>query len=147
MAKAKTVKKMSLSDFFFADKHAAGSRMPIMLPGGEDSGEWLNVLGPDCDAAITAAREYTAAYRMAQESLAALDAECKEKDNWAEYNDRLTRDMEPHNRIYAAKIVTGWSFDNEFTPEALAELLHQFRGLAEAVAKFHTESRDAYLVK
>ena len=47
---------MRLSDFYFADKHAEGRRMAILMPSGEDSGEWLQVMGPDCDVAVRAGR-------------------------------------------------------------------------------------------
>lgn len=37
--------------------------MPILLPNGEDSGEWLNVVNPDADAAVKAGRAFIIAYR------------------------------------------------------------------------------------
>lgn len=134
---------MNLKDFYFADRHLEGSRMPIMLPSGKDSGEWLQVIGPDCDAAIKAGRAYTAAVRKVDDDLAPLDKECEAKGNYASYNDQRGYLIEDLNRQLAAALVLGWSFDDAFSPEALAELLKQYRGLAEAVAKHHTESRAA----
>lgn len=132
---------MKLTDFYFADKNEAGTMMPILLPSGEDSGEWLQVMGPDCDAAIKAGREYTTEYRRLQDSLSELDAKCKEKGDWTEYNEQLNYGVEPLNIALAVKIVTGWSFEDEFSKEAVHKLLTQYRGLAEAVAKHHTASR------
>lgn len=131
---------MKLSDFYFADRHAEGSRMPILLPSGEDSGEWLQVVGPDCDQAIRAGRAYTAAVRRVDEELAPLDKECEAINNWSRYNDELGYRIEDLNKQLAAELVTGWSFDDAFSKEALAELLHQYRGLANAIAEHHTKS-------
>lgn len=132
---------MELKDFFFADKHAAGTRMPILLPSGEDSGEWLQVVGPDCDQAIRAGRAYTAAVRRVDEELAPLDKECEAINNWSRYNDERSYRIEDLNKQLAAELVTAWSFDNPFSKEALSELLNQYRGLANAVAEHHTNSR------
>lgn len=138
---------MNLKDFYFADRHAAGSKMPILLPSGEDSGEWLQVMGPDCDAAIQAGRAYTAAYRAAQDELAPLEAKCKAKEDWTEYNEQINYRAEELNKQLAVEIVTGWSFTDPFYKEALRELLDQYRGLAQAIGKHHAESREALSAK
>ena len=138
---------MNLKDFYFADRHAAGSKMPILLPNGEDSGEWLQVMGPDCDASIRAGRAYTAAYRAHQDELAPLEAKCKAKEDWTEYNEQINYRAEELNKQLAVEIVTGWSFSDAFTKEALRELLNQYRGLAQAIGKHHTESRAALSAK
>lgn len=138
---------MNLKDFYFADRHAAGSKMPILLPNGEDSGEWLQVMGPDCDAAILAGRAYTASYRAAQDELAPLEAKCKAKEDWTEYNEQINYRAEELNKQLAVEIVTGWSFTDAFTKDAVRELLNQYRGLAQAIGKHHTESRKALSVK
>ena len=70
---------MKLSDFYFAEKHQKGTVMPIPLPNGKDSGEWLQVVGPDCDAAVRAGRAYTRAVYALKDSLSELDDQCKEK--------------------------------------------------------------------
>lgn len=132
---------MKLSDFCYADKNAAGSKMPILLPSGEDSGEWLQVIGPDCDAGIKAGRDYTTAYRRLQDSLSELDAKCKEKNDWTEYNEQLNAGVEPLNIAFAGEIVIGWSLEDKFTKSNLIKLLKQYRGLSEAIAKHHAASR------
>jgi len=143
---------MQLKDFYFADRHAEGSRMSIMLPSGADSGEWLQVRGPDCDESIKAGRAYTAAIRQLNDDLAALEAKCKAKEDFSEYNDQHGYAVERLNKDLAEAIVTGWSFTTDdvpepFTPEAFRALLEQYRGLAEMVAKHHTTSRDALNAK
>lgn len=138
---------MNLKDFYYADKHEAGSRMPIMLPSGEDSGEWLQVRGPDCDESIQAARAYSAALRAIDASLEELAEACEKKNNYTEWNEKRNYQLEDLNRQLAVNLVTGWSFDDTFSPEAFAELLRQYRGLAPQVAEHHTKSRDALNAK
>lgn len=133
---------MKLKDFYFADKHEAGSRMPILLPNGEDSGEWLQVRGPDCDASIEAGRAYKAAVRAVDASLEELEAACKAKGDYTEWNEERNIRVESLNRDLAAELVTGWSFDEKFSSKAFAELLRQYRRLALQVAEFHIQSRD-----
>lgn len=138
---------MKLSDFYFADRHAEGTKMPILLPSGEDSKEWLQVLGPDCDASIKAGRAYTAAVRAIDVQLLPLEKECEAIGNYARYNDERGYLLEDLNAQLAADIVTGWSFDDEFTKENLLTLLKQYRGLAQAIAAHHIESRVELSVK
>ena len=133
---------MNLKDFYFADRHAEGSRMPILLPNGEESGEWLQVIGPDCDAAIQAGRAYTMAVQALNESLSDIEAKCKAKADFSEWNIKHNWGVEPLNKQFAAALVTGWSMDEPFTAEAFTELLGQFRGLAEQVSAYHIKSRD-----
>lgn len=138
---------MKLEDFYFADKHEAGLQMPILLPNKEDSGEWLQVRGPDCDASIAAGRAYTAAIRAVDNELAELEKACAAKENWAEYNDLRGYKVEDLNRQLAVKLVTGWSLRYDdgtpepFSEEALASLLNQFRELATQINEFHTKIR------
>ncbi|ELT9219050.1 hypothetical protein SAY60_002877 [Salmonella enterica] len=138
---------MKLKDFYFADRHAEGSRMPILLPNGEDSGEWLQVIGPDCDAAVQAGRAYTAAIRRLDEELLPLEKECEALGNYAKYNDQRSYRVEDLNNQLAQELVIGWSMDDEFSKEALAKLIKQYRGLSMAVAEHHTKSREALSVK
>lgn len=133
---------MNLKDFYFADRHAEGSRMPIMLPNGADSGEWLQVRGPDCDESIQAGRAYTMAVQALDDSLADIEAKCKAKEDFSEWNVRRNWGVEPLNKQFAAALVTGWSMDEPFTAEAFSALLDQFRGLAEQVSAHHIKSRD-----
>ena len=133
---------MKLKDFYFADRHETGSRMPILLPDGTDSGEWLQVRGPDCDEAIQAGRAYTLAIQALDDSLTDVEAKCKDKEDFTEWNVKRSWGVEPLNKQLAAALVTGWSMDETFTAAAFTELLDQFRGLAEQVSAHHIKSRD-----
>lgn len=132
---------MKLKDFYFADRHAAGTKMAILLPSGEDSGESLQVMGPHCDEAIQAGRAYIAAIRAVEDEMRPLFKECKELGDFTKYNERYDYRVEDLNKQLAAELVTGWSFDEPFSKEAFTELLHQYRQLAGAVVAHHTKTK------
>lgn len=134
---------MELKDFFFADKHAAGTVMPILLPSGEDSGEWLRVIGPACDDGVRAGRDFHRAYSAIREELAQLDTECKEKNDWTRYNAEMNWRADELNDALALAVVTGWSFDEPFSKDAFETLLKQYKGLGTMVAKHFHESRKS----
>lgn len=134
---------MELKDFFFADKHAVGTVMPILLPSGEDSGEWLRVIGPACDDGVRAGRDYSRAYSAIKEELAPLDEECKEKNDWTRYNAEMNWRADELNDALALAVVTGWSFDEPFSKDAFETLLKQYKGLGTMVAKHFHESRKS----
>jgi hypothetical protein len=138
---------MNLKDFFYADKHAAGTTMPIPLPSGADSGEWLRVVGPACDAGVKAARDYSRAYTAVKEELAPLEAKCAAKNDWTEYNTEMNWRADELNDILAPAVVVGWSLDDEFTPAAVAELIAQYKGLSTYVADHFHKSRKTLLEK
>lgn len=138
---------MKLTDFYFADRHAEGTEMQILLPSGKESGEWLRVMGPDCDAAVQAGRAYTSAVRKLDDDLRPLEKECEAVENFAKYNDERSYRLEDLNTQLSAELVTGWSFDDEFSKEALLKLLSQYRGLAGAVVKHHVDSREELSAK
>jgi hypothetical protein len=134
---------MELKDFFFADKHAAGTVMPIPLPDGTDSGEWLRVIGPACDDGVAASRNYARAYTAIKEELSALDKECEAKKDWTRYNSEMNWKADELNDTLSLAIVTGWSMSNEFSKEALEELLKQYKGLGTVIAKHFHDSRKS----
>lgn len=134
---------MELKDFFFADKHAAGTVMPIPLPSGVDSGEWLRVIGPACDEGVRAGRDYARAYQTIREELAPLDAHCKEIEDWTKFNTEMNWRSDELNDSLALAVVSGWSFDEPFSKEALTNLLVQYKGLGTIVAKHFHESRQS----
>ena len=134
---------MELKDFFFADKHATGTIMPIPLPNGEDSGEWLRVIGPACDDGVKAGRDYSRAYTAIREELAPLDAKCKEMNDWSSYNAEMNWKADELNDALAVATVIGWSFDEPFSKDALQKLLSEYKGLGTMVAKHFNDSRKS----
>lgn len=138
---------MELKDFFFADKHAAGTVMPIPLPNGEDSGEWLRVIGPACDDGVKAGRDYSRAYTAIREELAPLDTKCKEMNDWSSYNAEMNWKADELNDALAVATVIGWSFDEPFSKDALQKLLSEYKGLGTVVAKHFNDSRKSLAEK
>lgn len=139
--------RLKLSDFYFADKHAAGSRMPILLPSGEDSGEWLQVRGPDCDESVKASRAYTRALFAVDDQLADLKAAAEESKNWYEYNVAKEDNTRGLNIDFISEIVMGWSLDEKFDQYNLRNLLVQFPGLIDQVTRHHAAMREELSAK
>lgn len=139
--------RLKLSDFYFADKHAAGSRMPIILPSGEDSGEWLQVRGPDCDESVKASRAFTRALFAVDDQIADLKAEAEESKNWYEYNIAKEDNMRGLNIDFISQIVIDWSMDEKFNHESLCDLLEQFPGLIDQVTRHHAAMREELSAK
>lgn len=132
---------MQLSDFFFNDKAEVGTHMPILLPDGTDSGEWLNVIDPEADAAVKAGRAFVFAYRAKTAEMDPLRKKCEASGDFTEYNITIDDAAVELNRALAAEIVNGWSFTEEFTREKLQTLLSQYRTLGNQVADFQTARR------
>ncbi|HIC3850493.1 TPA: phage tail assembly chaperone [Salmonella enterica] len=138
---------MELKDFFFADKHAAGTLMPISLPSGEDSGEWLRVVGPASDVGVKAGRDYHRAYFAIKEELSDLDKKCKDKNDWSQYNAEFNWRADELNDALAIAVVTGWSFDEPFNKDVFKTLLNEYKGLGTLVAKHFHDSRKSLMEK
>lgn len=134
---------MQLKDFFFASRHAEGTIMPIPLPSGQDSGEWLRVIGPACDEGVAAGRNYSRAFSAIKEELAPLDEKCALKKDWSEYNAEMNWRADELNDVLAEAVVIDWSMDEPFTKEALRNLLKEYKGLSTVVAKHFHDSRKS----
>lgn len=126
---------MELKDFYFEDKAMIGERMPIRLPDGTDSGEWLNVISPTADVAMRAGRDFMFAY---QAKVAELEPLKEDKTKYAILLNDFCNDI---NRQMAASIVNGWSFSEPFTREAFMQLLTQYSSLGNMVAEFQADQR------
>lgn len=139
--------RLKLSDFYFADKHAAGSSMPIILPSGEDSGEWLQIRGPDCDESVKASRAYTRALFAVDDQLADLKTQAEASKNWYEYNIAKEDNTRELNIDFISEIVMGWSLDEDFNKGNLRVLLVQFPGLIDQVTRHHAAMREELSAK
>jgi hypothetical protein len=126
---------MELRDFYFEDKAQVGEHMPILLPDGSDSGEWLNVISPSADAAVKAGRAFLFAYQAKAEE---LEQYKEDKTKYAVLMGDACTDL---NRQLAVEIVNGWSFTEPFTKEGFQELLSQYSALGNMVADFQSKQR------
>jgi len=140
-------KRLSLADFAFKDKHAAGVKMPILLPSGADSGETLTVRGPECDESVVANRIYTRALFTLEDELAGLKADAEARNNWFEYNIAKEDKTKNLNMAFISDVVTGWSLEEQFSRENLVNLLEQFPALMDQVSAFHAKLRDGLEAK
>ena len=106
---------MKVTDFYTVPKSEAGINVPLLKADGSDSGEFLIVIGPDSKRFGKAVAELNRglADLKGTKSDAAPDADAELRDALA---DELLID-------YVEKLVIGWSFEDDFTPEALRALL------------------------
>lgn len=133
---------MNLKDFYFEEKAQVGEHMPILLPDGSESGEWLNVIYPTADASVKAGRAFLFAYQAKTAELKPLEK--TDKTKYAVLMNDACNDL---NRQLAAEIVNGWSFNEPFTKEAFLELLNQYQALGNMVAEFQSRQRKLLLEK
>lgn len=97
---------MKLSDFYFEEKAQIGNRMPILLPDGTDSGEWLNVVNPDADAAVKAGRAFIFAYRAKVAELKPLENKCKKAKDYLEYNEVMNAAVQTLTAHWPQRLLT-----------------------------------------
>lgn len=112
---------MKPSDFFTRTKANEGEKLPLSLPDGTPTDEWLLIRGVDSDEFRDALDEHRRAILA--------NAAIKDEAERAEQN-RLAG-----LKLHCA-LVMGWSFDTEFTQEALQEFLIEAPHLAIEVDNF-----------
>jgi hypothetical protein len=117
---------MKPSDFFTRAKANEGERMPLTLPDGTATNEWLLIRGVDSDQFRLALDDF----RRGLLTFASVkdDKEKAEKTEAA----RL--------RLNAALII-GWSFDAEFSEAALMEFLRESPYITAEVDRFASDRR------
>jgi len=122
---------MKPSDFFTRSEANDGKRMPLSLPDGTPTDEWLLIRGVDSDEFRAALDEHR---RAVVENAAIDDA----------------ADRAEANRVSALKLhcalVAGWSFDAELTQKALQELFTEAPHLAAEADSF-ASSRQRFFRK
>ena len=135
---------MNPEDFYTKPACNVAQRLPLYLPDGTDSGEWIEVYGIDSDA-------YDAAKKETQRQLLAVDVEISQLEKkMADRNlnnaitelQKLSDDRKRiiEGRVLAtrAAIVSGWSFKKECTHEAVIELMKNAPLIADEVDRYAT---------
>lgn len=117
---------MKPSDFYTVPKSESGIQVPIPLPQGGDSTEWVRVIGLDSLAFAQASSDLNKALAEAK----AITDE-RERD---EFSNRKWRD-------YVSKLIVGWSFDEPFTPEAVDEFIKNAPRVGQYVQEVATDVR------
>uniref|UniRef100_A0AB39BYJ3 Tail assembly chaperone n=1 Tax=Pakpunavirus sp. TaxID=2833053 RepID=A0AB39BYJ3_9CAUD len=117
---------MKPSDFFTRAKANEGERMPLSLPDGTPTDEWLMIRGVDSDQFRHALDEFR------RKSLTA--ASIKDLEEKAEKAEAARLELN-------AALVIGWSLDAEFTEAALLEFLREAPYVAAEVDRFASDRR------
>lgn len=117
---------MKPSDFFTRAKANEGERMPLSLPDGTPTDEWLQIRGVDSD-------EFRHAMDEFRRELLALAALKDEKE-------RAEKTQAAQLKLNAA-LVSGWSFEAEFSDAALLEFLREAPYVAAEVDRFASDRR------
>jgi len=119
---------MKPTDFYTRPLSEAGIRVPLLLPDGSDSGEWLHVCGPD-----------SAPYAVAQQKLLRRIAELGSLED-DKAKEEAANDILADSR---APLILAWSFAEKLTPESAREFLRnaprvsrQIENVAGNVANF-----------
>ncbi|WP_313242887.1 hypothetical protein [Stutzerimonas nitrititolerans] len=117
---------MKPSDFFTRAKANEGERMPLSLPDGTATDEWLLIRGVDSDEF----RHALDAFRRDLLTYAAIKDEAEKAEKTEQARLRLN-----------AALVIGWSFDAEFSEAALLEFLRESPYIAAEVDRFASDRR------
>lgn len=117
---------MKPSDFFTRAKANEGERMPLSLPDGTPTDEWLLIRGVDSDQFRVALDDF-------RRELLAI-ASLKDETEKAEKNEQARLKLN-------AALVIGWSFDAEFSEAALLEFLRESPYIAAEVDRFASDRR------
>lgn len=117
---------MKPSDFHTRTRANEGERMPLSLPDGTLTSEWLLIRGVDSDQFRAALDDY----RREVLAIAAIKDEVERKDQAETARLQLN-----------SALVIGWSFDAEFTEEALLEFLREAPHITAEVDRFASDRR------
>lgn len=112
---------MKPSDFFTRSKANEGEKLPLSLPDGTPTDEWLLVRGVDSDEV----REALDEHRRTVLANAAIESEA----------ERAEANRSAGLKLQCA-LVMGWSFDADFTSGALEEFFKEAPHLAIEVDNF-----------
>jgi len=117
---------MKPSDFFTRAKANEGERMPLSLPDGTPTDEWLLIRGVDSDQFRVALDDF----RRELLAIASLKDETEKADR-----------AEVARLALNAALIIGWSFDAEFSDVALMEFLRESPYIAAEVDRFASDRR------
>jgi len=117
---------MKPSDFFTRAKANEGERMPLSLPDGTPTDEWLQIRGVDSDSFQRAMDDF----RREMLALASLKDEAERAEKTEAARLKLN-----------SALVIGWSLEAEFTEAALLEFLREAPYVAAEVDRFASDRR------
>ena len=134
---------MNLADLFNAATSSANS-FEVIKSDGTLSGHRITLKAhTDKDVILASARYNRVLMSMLEKfdaDNAELKAECEAAKNFTEYNLKLDFELQELRQAFAAELVSGWDFDNEFTKDELTKVLTSFTG----DHALHKQILDAY---
>ena len=134
---------MNLADIFNAATSSANS-FEVLKSDGTPSGNRITLKAhTDKDVILASARYNRVLMSMLEKfdaDNADLKAECEAAKNFTEYNLKLDFELQELRQAFAAELVSGWDFDNEFTKDELVKVLSSFTG----EFALHKQILDAY---
>ena len=140
---------MKLEDLF--TRTTANNSFPVKRADGAESGHTITLRAPGDEQAATALMRYLRLLKLIggkfEQDNAELKAECEAAQDFSEYNFKLELELSALKKAFAAELVAGWDFDNEFTDAALASALDGFPGLAQQIIDAHFTDIDAHQKK
>ena len=134
---------MNLADLC-AQVTESENRFEVVKSDGSMSGHHITLKSHTDKDVILASARYNRVLTVMLERFdadnAELKAECETAKNFTEYNFKLDFALQELRQAFAAELVSGWDFDNEFSKEELTKVLTAFTG-EHALAK---QILDAY---
>lgn len=140
---------MKLEDLY--THTTANNSFPVKRADGTESGHNINLRTPGDEQAATALMRYLRLLKLIggkfEQDNAELKAECEAAQDFSEYNFKLELALSALKKAFAAELVTGWDFDDEFSDTALEAALDGFPGLAQQIIDAHFTDIDAHKKK
>lgn len=140
---------MKLEDLY--THTTANNSFPVKRADGTESGHNINLRTPGDEQAATALMRYLRLLKLIggkfEQDNAELKAECEAAQDFSEYNFKLELALSALKKAFAAELVTGWDFDDEFSDTALEAALDGFPGLAPQIIDAHFTDIDAHKKK
>lgn len=127
---------MQIKELFTRKRHNEGVRVDVKDESGSVVG-WLQVRGVDSDA-------YRAAHDGYNQAMVRLASVVRAQGEGANLLPATQEEKDSAQIAERVALVADWSFDDKFTPEAVAELLRETPRLADQVY-YLAQDRDRFL--
>ena len=123
--------------------------IPIKDASGSDTGHHVLCRHPHSNEAVAAIQNYSLALARFDDQFkirhADIAAKAEAESNFAEYNIAHGIEVAGLKDAYIAEIVTGWSFDCEYSSSELLKVMKEFRypvelGLADQILTGYQEA-------
>lgn len=109
----------------------------VLLPGGEECGNSITLKPIGGEDTALATMRYMRLLKMYDDKFEKehkeLKTECEAAKDFSEYNYLHQKGVAALNKAYAQELVDGWDFDNEFTQDALSDLLDGYPALSQQI--------------